>query len=231
MTELGSGRMSVPWNIRDVLLAAGLVLGSFAAILLAARVIVGSGLVEESTLRSPWFASSFHGGLLLAVWVFAVRRYRERWAALGLRRARGAAAFGLPWLALLLSILFTALYGATVESLGIELLTPRPMESGILGHGFARGINALSIVAWVPFVEEVFFRGFLMAALVEPLGALRAAVVSSLIFAAGHLMLSAMIPFFFTGLLLSWLYIRTGSVWPPMAAHAAQNLLALSIAS
>ena len=60
MTELGSGRMSVPWNIRDVLLAIGLVLGSFAAILLAARVIVGSGLVEESTLRSPWFASSFH---------------------------------------------------------------------------------------------------------------------------------------------------------------------------
>jgi membrane protease YdiL (CAAX protease family) len=37
------------------------------------------------------------------------------------------------------------------------------------------------------------------------------------------------IPLFVTGLLLSWLYLRTGSIWPPFAAHAAQNLLALAV--
>lgn len=224
-------RLIVPWNTVDVVRAVVLVIVGFAGILLLASVLIRAGVVEEQTFRQPWFASSFQGALLLAVWVFGVKKYRTRWSAVGLRRSLDPRALSLPWLALVLSIAFTVLYAATMASLGVERLLPPPMERDFLGEGFSRGLNASVIVLWVPFAEELFFRGFLLAALVAPLGPVRAAVLSSAIFAVGHLMPGVMIPFFVTGLLLSWLYLRTRSVWPPIMAHTAQNLLALAFTS
>ena len=52
--------------------------------------------------------------------------------------------------------------------------------------------------------------------------------MASAVFAAAHASLAVVLPLFVIGLLLSWLYLRTGSIWPPFAAHAAQNLLALA---
>ena len=52
-------------------------------------------------------------------------------------------------------------------------------------------------------------------------------VASALVFAALHLEPGAMIPIFLTGLALGWLYVKTGSLWPCIAAHAGQNTLAL----
>ena len=40
---------------------------------------------------------------------------------------------------------------------------------------------------------------------------------------------SVMIPIFITGSLLAWLYWRTGSLWAPIGAHAAQNALAVGL--
>ena len=224
-------RSTVPWNAADLGRAAALVIVGFIGMLLLASAMIRAGVVEEQTFRQPWFASSFHGALLLAVWVFGVRKYHARWSTVGLRPPLNRRAFSLPFLALLLSIVFTVLYAATVESLGAEHFLPPPMERDFLGEGFSRGLNASVIVLWVPFAEEVFFRGFLLAALVTPLGPVRAAVLSSAIFALGHLMLSVTIPVFVMGLLLAWLYLRTRSVWPPIMAHAAQNLLALALAT
>lgn len=223
--------MTVPWNAADVVRAVALVIVGFIGLLLLASVVIGAGVVEEQTLRQPWLASSFHGALLLAVWIFGVRKYHTQWSAVGLRRSLDPRAISLPWLALLLSVVFTVLYAVTVESLGIERFLPPTTEDDILGKGFSRGLNASVIVLWVPFAEELFFRGFLLAALVAPLGPGRAAIVSSIIFAFGHLMLGAMIPLFVTGLLLAWLYLRTRSIWPPITAHAAQNLLALALST
>jgi membrane protease YdiL (CAAX protease family) len=84
------------------------------------------------------------------------------------------------------------------------------------------------VVVWGPFAEEVFFRGFLLAALLPALGPTRAAAVSSAIFAGAHLTLSTMMPIFVTGMLLSWLYLRSRSIWPPFMAHAVQNLAAVA---
>ena len=61
------------------------------------------------------------------------------------------------------------------------------------------------------------------------MGAPRAAVVSAAVFAVAHLQVGSMIPLFITGLVLAWLFLRTKSIWPPLMAHAAQNLLAISL--
>ena len=167
--------------------------------------------------------------MLAAVWLFGINRYRVRWRDLGMRRSTARRNFTLPLLVLLGSLGFTGLYSAIVTTVGADSLLPPALPGEILGSGVYKLLNISVIVAWGPFAEEAFFRGFLLTALVRPLGAVRASVVSSAIFAASHLMLSTMIPVFVTGLLLSWVFLRSRSLWPPLTAHAAQNLIVVSV--
>ena len=135
----------------------------------------------------------------------------------------------MPWLALMGSLAFTGVYSAVVSALGLDSLELPPIEEGLLGQGAIRVLNSVVIAGWAPFAEEVFFRGFILAALVPSLGMVRAAIVGSVVFAAAHLTLGTMVPIFVTGLLLSWLYLRSRSIWPPLVAHMAQNLIAVSV--
>jgi membrane protease YdiL (CAAX protease family) len=77
------------------------------------------------------------------------------------------------------------------------------------------------------FGEELFFRGYVQTRLARRWGAARAILVSALLFGALHLdpvqsPLAAGL-----GLYLGYVAWRTGSVWPAMAAHAVNNMVAV----
>ena len=221
-------QISVPWKVGDAALATVSVFASCAVVLLLLIPVTGFVGVDESPLITPWSAAVVEGVLLVAVWAFGIHKYHAKWRALGLRRPASRWGFILPWLALLGSLAFTGAYLSVVTALGKDSFLPPAVPGDVLGHGFSRLLNTLVIVLWGPFAEETFFRGFLLAALIPSLGAIRAAAVSSAVFAATHLMLGMMIPVFVTGLLLSWLYVKSRSIWPCITAHAAQNLIAIS---
>ncbi len=227
MTERNNGLQLVPWKITDIAIAIAMVFASFFALLVLLRIVLDVIGVEEQTFLAPWFIGIFEGLMLGTVWVFGIKKYHVRWQILGLRYSRVRWSFALPWLALLGSIIFTGVYTAIVNALGVDSLLPPSIPDDVLGDGFQRLTSILIIGLWGPFAEEIFFRGFVLAGLIAPLGTTRAAVVSSIIFAAAHLTFGTLIPIFVTGMLLAWLYLRTRSVWPPIIAHMAQNLLAL----
>ena len=87
--------------------------------------------------------------------------------------------------------------------------------------------TALALGLWVPFVEEVFFRGFLFAGLAARYGLYVGIAVSAALFALVHFSLATIIPIFVTGILFGLVYHVTRSIWIPIAAHSAQNILAL----
>ena len=219
----------VPWRVTDVAIATALLFATFLALQILLGLIIGIGDVEERTIPIPLLAGALEGLLLVAVWVFGINRYRARWSTLGLRRTEIRWVLTLPWLALLGSLIFAGIYSGIITAMGLDSLKPSPIPEDILGHGLSRLLNTLIIVVWGPFTEEVFFRGFMLAALVPSFGVIRAVIISSAIFAAAHFTLGVMIPLFVTGMLLSWLYLKTRSIWPPLAAHAAQNLIAVSV--
>lgn len=84
----------------------------------------------------------------------------------------------------------------------------------------------LSIVVAAPVVEELLFRGGVMNSLRRAGYGARATIVwSALIFGVFHLN-PAQIPFaFLLGLLLGWLYHRTGSLLPGLLCHFINNAL------
>ncbi len=211
----------VPWGTWDVVRAIGLIVAVSAAAVVVLAVLEPGPAVSVVVLVLP------HSSMFAAVWLFGVRN-RRGWRPVGFVVPPLPRGLVLPGLVLLASLGLGAIYVRTVTALGIDMLVPPRLPHELLAEGPARLLSIAGVGIAGPLIEEVFFRGFLLAALVQPLGPLRAAVVSSAVFSVAHASLAVVIPLFFIGLLLSWLYLRTGSLWPPFAAHAAQNLLALA---
>ena len=224
-------RWSVPWTVRDAVRATALVIAGALIILALAQPLSNAVGLDERSLLAPWLAGLLGAVMVTAVWLVAVRKYGVKWHTLGLRAPSARRSFLLPWLAVLASLGFATVYAVVASAAGAELFEPTPIPEGLLGDGVPRLFSTLIIVLWGPFTEELFFRGFLLAVLVPALGTVRAAALSSAVFAGAHLALGALAPIFVTGLLLSWLYIKTRSLWPPIMAHAIQNLLAVSVAA
>ncbi|MBM3956803.1 MAG: CPBP family intramembrane metalloprotease, partial [Gemmatimonadetes bacterium] len=107
-----------------------------------------------------------------------------------------------------------------------------PDSAGRLTAQFGRNTAGLLIVVvvWGPLGEEVFFRGFLLPGIAGRLGAPAAVVISSALFAGFHVDPGAFAPTLLLGAALAWIYLRTGSIWPGVVAHGAQNALALWLA-
>jgi membrane protease YdiL (CAAX protease family) len=81
----------------------------------------------------------------------------------------------------------------------------------------------LFLLFLVPF-EEWLFRGVLLNRLIKPVGVIAALVLSSAAFAFAHGWGFPSIVFRFVGgLLLGAFYLRTGSLWPPIAMHFAYD--------
>lgn len=84
---------------------------------------------------------------------------------------------------------------------------------------------------FAPVVEEVVFRGAILRTLLEGSNHHWVMIaISALIFSAVHLN-PAQLPYtFVVGLLLGWLYYRSGSIMPGMVYHWVNNSIAFAIA-
>ena len=87
----------------------------------------------------------------------------------------------------------------------------------------------ITIGLLAPVAEEVVFRGAILKSLLTKYRLWLAIVLSAVIFSVGHLNPAQMPHAFLIGLLLGWMYWRTGSILPGMAYHWANNSAAYVI--
>ena len=116
----------------------------------------------------------------------------------------GGGAFLLAAAALLGSLTFTSAYAFIVSGLGFDALTPEPLPVGLAGDGAVVVLTALALGAWVPFVEEVFFRGFLFAGLAARYGLYVGVAVSAALFALVHFSLPPSFRYSLPGYCSGW---------------------------
>jgi membrane protease YdiL (CAAX protease family) len=211
---------------RRVLAAFGMYI---ATLLIAGSLVIAlAGRVPSNRLLyDPWTN-------IAGLAAYAALVGGTLWAA---RPAGGARALGLRLpenprraFALAAAVLVTGLVAAAaleplLHGARSQGLTPRRFPGGAEAS-IGLALTAIVIVVVAPFAEELFFRGALTGALAQRLGALTP-VVTGAIFGAVHLELRAFPALFILGVLLGWLYMRTRSLLPGMAVHAANNLLAL----
>lgn len=206
----------VPWTARDVWSGMGcmglwmliLVILQFALSRLNVKVEMGVFLIFSEVV------------LILPVWLLGIRKYGVRWERIGLRRF-APRFIGLGMALLGASYLFNIVYSLLV-------LTPlhQTMQGDLMN---TLGKSTWSIWLWVggvavaPFVEEVFFRGFIFGGLRNRYTWQTAAVMSAALFSLVHLQWTSILPIFVIGFFLAYLYERSHSIWPGIMVHMLIN--------
>ena len=231
-TEPTSRRISVPWGVTDAMIGFAIVAcGSLASLLLLGKVL---GSLERQTDGITTVVLFLLQVLMVVtVWLLAVKWRGASLSSLGLGTGglRWPKIVGWAALALGLSIVAGLVYQLIVAGLGIESLEPSPIPERLLGEGVVRAFTVGILVVVGPAAEEIFFRGFLLPAFVQGIGTVPGLIVASAIFAVAHGDLAVLLPTFASGAVLSWLYLRTRSLWPGFLAHAGQNSLAVTFAA
>jgi membrane protease YdiL (CAAX protease family) len=132
-------------------------------------------------------------------------------------------------------VAFPAWIGTNLAVLGFAWLFQRlgvPSEPTIVEELIANAnplISAVAVVVAAPVAEEVFFRGVAFNAWLREYGLRRAYLGSGFLFGLVHQSLVVLVPFTALGMLLAWVYRRTGSLAAPIALHAVFNGTSLTI--
>lgn len=184
---------------------------------------IGAGKPDPQVLYR-W--STAVGGLIQDAVVLAVvlAIARRAWPLLALRLPKSV------WMAVLFVgvaivaiYLFEAQYARLVDPGNEQGLTPDRWEPA---HAAAYVGNAIVICTWVPFVEELTYRG-LGYSLLERFGRGWAILGVGMLFGLAHGLVLSLPVIAAFGCALAWVRAKTDSVLPGMVAHALFNVIAL----
>ncbi len=187
----------------------------------AGRALWSQGLVQVPVV----------GFMLVRTW-----RQPHGWRELGLvpRRPRWEALVGVSGLVAALGLTLTTLDVTAVLSQWLVEPPPKVGHEMLTAMRAARSAGALatlciSAIVVAPLLEESIFRGLFQTALREVEGAAQRAWCVILVSAALFAMVHVGSPWqvfpglFVLGIVLGWLYERTGSLWPGILVHAGFN--------
>jgi uncharacterized protein len=221
-----------PWGRRDVMKAALLIFVGGLVLIVLASVLLFLLDTDPTTvggLSSPLLfgvAAGLYLLVLLAVYLFAVRRADGSWAPLGVR------GFDWRWWPALAPIFFVQLAGmGIINTLIVPLFTGAEFENpqidaitGGLSLSPRDLVLLLLLIAVVaPVAEELFFRGMLYPVLRRRWGPGWAIFLNAALFALVHFIPLLLPGLFYIGLVLAWVRERSGSVIPCIILHAIQN--------
>ncbi|HEX3976240.1 MAG TPA: type II CAAX endopeptidase family protein [Solirubrobacteraceae bacterium] len=234
----GDERPAWPIWTAPAAVVLGLVLGSLGTIIVDIVASAGGSSVSHPTPAATIIADIVFdlcfvaAALWLAIW-----RGRARPDDFGFRRLPPSTAVGAVVAAAVGYYGLTAIYSTLVHLHGKDKL---PSELGATHSTAALVAAALFVCAIAPMCEEFFFRGFVFGALRNiPLrlgrveaGPWIAAVLTGILFGLAHTGSASsqyLIPLGFLGFVLCLVRWRTGSLYPCMALHSANNALALGV--
>lgn len=90
-------------------------------------------------------------------------------------------------------------------------------------------LNVIMASVLAPLVEETLFRGIIFGSLQTYFGKWTAAIISAILFSGLHLQAYGFFPRFVLGLVLAHLYETNRSLYPSMAFHSLNNLIAATL--
>jgi membrane protease YdiL (CAAX protease family) len=146
---------------------------------------------------------------------------------LALRRPVSLGRAGLMLLAALVGVyVFEGIYSALAHPGNEQGLTPSHWEPH---HAAAYVANAVVICTFVPFVEELTYRG-VGYSLLQRLGRWPAILAVGVLFGLAHGLVVSLPILVVFGCVLAWIRSSTHSVVPGMVLHGSFNLIALVVA-
>ncbi len=93
---------------------------------------------------------------------------------------------------------------------------------------YAHSLICIRMIFVSPLIEETIFRGMLIPWINKKLNIWICIVVSSILFSAGHFMVTNLIGMCYLiplGIVFGWLFVKTKVIWPSIALHVFINML------
>ena len=170
--------------------------------------------------------------LFFPLWFFVVDKYAASLADFGFNKIK---IWKLVKTVLLCYLFYLALAFSIEEILkytGLSLPGFQEQKSylPLFGYdvfGLTSAFLVVSLVA--PFLEELFFRGFIYRIFTRTWPLWLGSLLTALLFSLIHFQIETVIPLFILGLILNYSYEKTGSVWTSVAFHSLNNTIAFSL--
>ncbi|HEY5993332.1 MAG TPA: CPBP family intramembrane glutamic endopeptidase [Gallionellaceae bacterium] len=189
----------------------------FGLLLLASLVI---GLVGRND-STPWSdVSGSIAEVMIVLW-FACYRYHDISPLLGAPQADRRTALRLFGLCLGFVALLQ-LYFYLIEKAGVPIIH---MTAPYQAAGWGIGVMLLVNSAMPAVAEELAFRGIIQSTLERIVGEREALLIQAALFSVLHLLPMMFPSHFIMGLCFGYLRLRTRSLYPGIALHAAWNAL------
>lgn len=213
---------------------AALVAASLAVAVIREPLVAATGGTPDATIvQLSITAIQFVVFGLIVVWYL---RVTDRWEMVGFDGVAPTHAIAI---AVGTAVLLGGQLGisALFSSLGISTGANRAITDGLGNPEYFLGMIVISLLLVGP-AEELLFRGVLQARLRESWGPWPAIVLATVVFGAIHLpaiigepsqQYATLVVIGLLGLVLGYLYERTGTIWVPAIAHGANNAVIFAI--
>jgi uncharacterized protein len=231
-------RLRAGWRLMAHLLLLGVIGGAAVAglslaLALAKHFVPRIELSVAASLGSPTpivaLAFALTGAITITVTVWMARRLFDRrsFVSLGLaldRRTAPELALGFLLAGAMQGLIFVSLWGVgwlRVTGFSWQTLSARAV--------LVSAVTFVFIFALVAWYEELLSRGYWLQNMADGLNRPLAVLISSSIFALGHIgnpnaTWAAVAGIVGAGLLLAWAYVRTGRLWLAIGLHFGWNL-------
>ena len=207
---------------------AGVLIGISAAILITGVVV---GVVKSAGVHATTDSPGVTGLATLAqdlcvvaasVGIAALTARPRPWQ-FGLRAAPLKLAVGIAFMGTVAFFVFELLFNA--------VFSPKNPQKTVENLGADRNtlllvIGALLVIVLAPVCEEIFFRGFLFRVLRVRAAFWIAAAIDGLLFGLVHGVNAAFPILVVLGVLLCWVYERSGTLFATIAIHSLNNAIA-----
>lgn len=185
-----------------------------------------------SVFQNELYAGTLNGFIMAIVFIAALyfivlKSNGQSWRTVGLKP------FPLSewkritvWTAILIVVSIALVVAMSFIGIGTENNKTESLQSQMTWLNFAIGFVSAAIIS--PIYEEIFYRGFLYRFFSNRYGVLSGMIISSLIFTVVHIPTFNTLPVnFFSGLVFSWVYQKTGSIIPSILIHGIFNGIAV----
>ncbi len=227
------------WNLADILKVFlfyfFMMLVGIPVFLRIFKQVSGLDLVTIFGQNTVLLSLSLFVNLLTCLYVFYIIRtgYGIPVTSLGLttRNWKSDIRFGLKYYLCVLPVIIIAGFVVDFISRMFGIVPERQKIINNILNEDSQGVLAFMIffgMLAAPVVEEFLFRGFLQPAARDAFGRLKAVLFSGFLFALVHLNAHVFLQIFILGLLLAYLFEKTGSLIAPITVHVCHNTATLA---
>lgn len=214
------GQFSVSLFLPPILIATGVIASS-------EELGVTTGNITAGTFWLLNIANIVSIALIVAV---VLGFYKEGFSSLGFTTNKIPKALLYGVVGFVVAFILAGIVGYPIQQeFGVdptqEALSQTAAVPGLLPIVFLSGV----IIA--PIAEEVVFRGYLYKAFRDRFKPSYAIVLSAALFSVIHLELLAAAPLFVIGVVLAYVYEKTGNIMAPITLHVLNNAIAFLFVS